>query len=204
MMGYAALRVVGKVPGGEVCILTWKQEIDIVRERLSTNLDTLHGRQSDVSEELSRGGGSQVQGGSVQIAVLLAQHATVDVLEDFIESKLADALHGVADGSGSPAQHQAPGSTLRHGHLETIPDGLVLLLVDLNPALDEVERSDGRVCQAAGQSPAHSTQGVVLHRAELTGVLITCSRYQGPASTLSCLQSELENYFTSSELPPLP
>lgn len=37
----------------------------------------------------------------------LSQHVTVEDLEHFVEAKLAQALHGVADEGGSPALCQA-------------------------------------------------------------------------------------------------
>ena len=62
---------------------------------LLTYLDRLHGREGDVGEELGRGRGRQVQGGSVQVGLLLSQHTGVDVLEDFIEAEFPDTLEGI-------------------------------------------------------------------------------------------------------------
>ena len=57
---------------------------------LNAHLDRLHRRESNVSEEFGGGGGRQVQRCSVQIGIFFAQHSTVNVLEHFIEAKLAD------------------------------------------------------------------------------------------------------------------
>ena len=91
---------------------------------------------------------------------------------------------------------QAPDALLRHGDLEAIAETLVLCLVHLQarrirrmgrrerrrrsekrreggaiahlePALDEVERRDGGVGDAAAQHAAERTQGEVLLGAEL-------------------------------------
>ena len=48
-----------------------------------------------------------------------------------IESKLAETLHGVADGGGCPSEEEALGSLLGHSDLEPIAQRLVFFLVDL-------------------------------------------------------------------------
>ena len=108
---------------------------------LHLHLDRLHWAQSNVGEEFCRCRGSQVQGGLVQICVLLSDHVGVGVLEELVEAELAQALHGVANGSGRPAQEEPPHALLGHGELEAIAQALVLLLVHLQPALHQVERS---------------------------------------------------------------
>ena len=99
---------------------------------LHPHLAALHGRESNVSEELSAGRGSQVEAGSVQEGVLLSHSVAVQVLEDLVEAELAETLGRVADGGGSPAQEQALGASISYGHLETVSQILVLLLVHLN------------------------------------------------------------------------
>merc|ERR1719347_998909 len=76
------------------------------RRSLNSDLARFHWRQSNVSKELSRSRGSQVQRSSVQEGVLLSNHVRVDLLKDLIESKLAETLGRVANGSGSPAQEE--------------------------------------------------------------------------------------------------
>ena len=59
----------------------------------TTHLDGLHGTEGDVREELGRGGGGEVKRGPVQVGVLLAEDAGVDVLEHLVEPELAQALN---------------------------------------------------------------------------------------------------------------
>ena len=115
---------------------------------LHPDLDRLHRRQSNVSHKLSRTRSGQVESGPVEVGVLLTEHAGVDVLEDLIESKLADSLGSVAKGGGGPAKTKSLDSTLGYCDLEAVTEGLVLLLVDLEPALDQVEGGHGGVGDA--------------------------------------------------------
>lgn len=64
----------------------------------------------------------------------LAQHVTVEDLEDLIEAKLAESLHGVANEGGRPALGQPPHAVLPHCHLEAISDGFVLFWAHLQGA----------------------------------------------------------------------
>ena len=96
-----------------------------------THLDRLHGAERDVGKELGRGGGGEVERGPVQVGVLLAQDAGVDVLEDLVEAELAEALCGVADGCGGPPEDHSLGAALGVGELEAGEGVLVLLLVHL-------------------------------------------------------------------------
>merc|ERR1712116_37071 len=99
ILGKAPLRVVGKVPTGEVWILTLG----------------LHGGEGDVSEELSRGRGCQVESGHVEVGVLLSHGVSVNLLENFIEAKLAKTLGRVTNHCGSPAKEKARDASLLHG-----------------------------------------------------------------------------------------
>merc|ERR1719422_2284021 len=143
---------------------------------LNSDLARLHWRQSNVSKELSRSRGSQVEGCSVQEGVLLSDHVRVDLLEDLVESKLAETLGRVANGSGSPAKEESSSPTLGHGDLEAVTKRLVLLLVYLEPALDQVEGGDGGVGDAAGEDATEGTEGKVLGGTKLTAVpFVSCS-----------------------------
>lgn len=64
----------------------------------------------------------------------LAQQVTVEDLEDLIEAKLAESLHGVANEGGRPALGQPSHAVLPHSHLEAISDGLVLIRAHLQGA----------------------------------------------------------------------
>ena len=114
--------------------------IDFSSRLHKTHLDRLHGAERDVGKELGRGGGGEVERGPVQVGVLLAQDAGVDVLEDLVEAELAEALHGVANSSWSPSQEEASHTLLSHSELEAIAQALVLLLVHLQPTFHQIKR----------------------------------------------------------------
>ena len=99
-------------PPPELCVfdILWRIPAPVYLERF-------HGGQRDVGEELSRGGGGQVEGGAPQVGLLLAQHVGVDVLEQLVEAELAQALHRVADEGGRPAAAQTADSLLLERHL---------------------------------------------------------------------------------------
>lgn len=61
----------------------------------------------------------------------LSQQVTVQDLENFIEPKLAESLHGVADEGGGPALGQASDAILLYCHGEAIADAFVLVRVHL-------------------------------------------------------------------------
>ena len=107
---------------------------------LKSYLDSFHWTESNVSKELCRGRRRQIEGGLVQVCILLPNHGRVLVLEELVEAELAETLHGVADQGWCPAQEEAPRTLLRHGELESVAQALVLLLVHLQPALHQVER----------------------------------------------------------------
>ena len=98
---------------------------------LHPNLAALHGRQSNVSEELSAGRRDQVQASSPEESILLSHHVTISALEHLVESKLAETLSGVSNEGGSPAKEETLGTGISHGDLEAITERLVILLVHL-------------------------------------------------------------------------
>ena len=101
-----------------------------------------------------------------------------------IESKLAETLGRVADSSGSPAQHQTLGSTFSQRHFEPVTDGLVLLLVHLQPALDQIQGGDGGVGDATGENPTEGTESEVLVTSELAAVLFGGGSHKVPGGDL--------------------
>ena len=67
----------------------------------------------------------------------LSQQVGVEDLEHFVETKLAQSLHGVSDESWGPPLAQSSHPLLPYGHLETIEHVLVLGRVNLG------EREEG-------------------------------------------------------------
>ena len=150
----------------------------------STYLASLHGGEGNVSKELGAGRRGEVKRSSVEVSVLISDHVGVDLLEDFIESKLAETLGGVSDSSGGPAKDKSLGSSLSKGHFEAIANRLVLLLVDLQPALDQVEGGDGCVGHATGENSTKGAESEVFLGSELTAVLLRSGRHQVSITSL--------------------
>lgn len=61
----------------------------------------------------------------------LSQEITVEDLEHFIEAKLAQSLHGVADEGGGPALGQSPDAIFPYCHCEAVTDALVFIWAHL-------------------------------------------------------------------------
>ena len=158
------------------------------------HLASLHGRESDVSKELSAGGGCEVERSSVEVGVLLSDGVRVDLLENFIESKLAETLGRVAESSGSPAEHETLGPALSQGHFEAVTDGLVLLLVNLQSALDQIQGGDGGVGDATRENPTEGTESEVLVTSELAAVLLGGRSHQVPGDSLQQGQVRSESH----------
>jgi hypothetical protein len=106
-----------------------------MRERrqrcLHSDLDSLHGTQGEISEELGGRGGSEEDdlfrgAGREPLAV--------EVLEDFVEAVFACALHAVADEGGCPAEEYPAQTFFGVDHLPGLRVGLVEGGVDLAAA----------------------------------------------------------------------
>ena len=85
--------------------------------RLDADFDGLEGRQSDVGENLGGSRRDEVQGRTVEVGVLFADHITVNDLEHFVETEFAQALRRIAHGRRSPAQRESLGTALGEGDL---------------------------------------------------------------------------------------
>lgn len=66
-----------------------------------------------------------------RIGTHLAKQVTVEDLEDLIEAKLAETLHGVADEGWCPALSETPHTILLYCDRESIEDAFVLGWVHL-------------------------------------------------------------------------
>ena len=86
------------------------------------------------------------------------------LLEELIKAKFAGTLDGVADQSRTPASDQACRPALLDCDAEARADGLVLLVIDLHIALDNVHWRDHGVRQAATEDTADGTGLVKLGR----------------------------------------
>lgn len=101
------------------------------RAGLNPDLGHLHGAQSNVGEDLSRGGTSKPDEGLVLGGVLLASKVAVLVLEDLVQTVLEHALGGVTDKSGPETLPDTARTFLRHKGLQTGHEASVLGGVDL-------------------------------------------------------------------------
>ena len=110
-------------------------------------------------------------------------------------------LHTVAHSSRCPAKEKARSTSLSVGELEPIAQGLVLLLVDLEPALDQVQRGHRGVGDATGESSANRTESVVLGGPKLTRVFVGGASNHGPEDEMDILDIDLFIIFTSWKLP---
>lgn len=136
---------------------------------LNSDLDRLHGRQSNVSKKLGRCGGRQVKRSPVQESVLFSNCTGVDVLEKLVEAEFADTycikpsiiylryfiknstLGTVTKSSRSPTKEKSSGSTFLIGQFESISQTLVLFFVHLKTAFDQIKRGDCGVSDATRQ-----------------------------------------------------
>jgi len=89
------------------------------RAGLDLDLGHFEGAESDISEDLGRGGTGKPDGGLVLVGELLASKVHVGILEDFVETVLEHSLERVADESGAEALPDTLGALLRDEHLET-------------------------------------------------------------------------------------
>lgn len=76
----------------------------------------------------------------------LSQQVTVEHLKHFIEAKLAESLHGVADEGGGPALCQSPDTIFPHCQSEAVTDALELFWVHLRKRIQSDE-----ACHHGGQ-----------------------------------------------------
>jgi len=146
---------------------TFPQGAGESRHGLDADLNCFHGGEGNISEELCGGRGCKVEASPVDVGILLTQDTSIHVLEDLIEAKLADTLHGVADGCGGPALGQTTSSLLGNRYLETIEDALVLGSIHLDTALDQIEGDNHGVCDTTAEKTSQTTQGIVLLAAKL-------------------------------------
>merc|ERR1719309_241792 len=140
---------------------------------LHSHLTSLHGRQGNIGEELSRGRCNQIQTSPVEEGILFTHHTTINILKYFVESKFAYSLGCVTNGSRSPAEEKSLGASIGNSNLKSISKTLVLFLIDLKPALDQIQRGYSSVSKSTRESTTHSTQGVVFGRTKFAGIVIT-------------------------------
>ena len=142
------------------------------RRGLDPHLTGLHGGEGDVSEELSRGRGCQVESGHVEVGVLLPHGVGIELLEHLIKAKLTKTLSRVTNGSWGPSKEKARDASLLHGELEAIAKVLVLLLVNLETALDQVKGCYCGVGDSTRENTSKGAESKVLLGSKLTTVFL--------------------------------
>lgn len=111
-----------------------------------------------ISDDLGRAGGHGPADLFVLVSVLLSNNFLVDILEDLVETELAETLEGVSDEGGSPSEGEvAVGLDLGDSVAHALGEGGVELLL----ALHDVQRDDGSVGEAACQRTADHAFEVV-------------------------------------------
>jgi len=91
-----------------------------------------------------------------------SQKVGIDVLEYFVETKLAEPLHGVAEECGCPALSQPAHPRLLQGHSETTDDATIFTRVDLDAAFYEIQGDHRCVCYPTAKDATKATQRIVL------------------------------------------
>merc|ERR1719447_1704838 len=105
---------------------------------LDADFDSLERRESDVGEELGRGGGDEVERRPVEIGVLFADGVAVKDFEQLVETEFTQTLDRVAHQRRGPSEGQGSHATLGDRDFESIDDSLVFGWIDLNSALDQI------------------------------------------------------------------
>lgn len=80
----------------------------------------------------------------------LSQQVTVEDLEHFVEAKLAQSLHGVADEGGSPALRKTSDSIFPHCHCKAVANTLEFLWVHLRRRNNSVRKHVDKSLAALG------------------------------------------------------
>ena len=91
-----------------------------------------------------------------------SQNVGIDMLEYFVETELAESLHGVAKERWSPAFTQLTYTSFPQGHTEAINDSTVFPRVDLDAALDQIQGNHRCVCYSTAEDATKATQCIVL------------------------------------------
>lgn len=91
----------------------------------------------------------------------LSDSVSVDVLEDLVQPKLEQPLHGVAEECRCPSLRKFPHTGLFNGHLEAVDDVTILLRIHLYTTLDQIERHHSGVSDATAEDTTETTQLVV-------------------------------------------
>mmetsp|Transcript_21871 Transcript_21871/g.59885 ORF Transcript_21871/g.59885 Transcript_21871/m.59885 type:complete len:357 (-) Transcript_21871:6-1076(-) len=128
---------------------------------LNLHLHHLHGAQSKVSKELSRGRASKPDPALVLLGVLLPGEVGVEVFKVLVEAKLEHALSRVAEQSGEPTLKDGASTLLGDDGLQAGDKTLVLGRVNLHVALGHIQRSHGKMGRAAGDGATKNTLEVV-------------------------------------------
>lgn len=141
---------------------------------LDLDLDHLHRAEGDIGEELGRGGTKTKDDALELIGVLLASHITVHILKVFIESKLEESLHRIADEGGQPPLPHTSSSLLRDQSAQARQEALVFRRIDLHVTLGDIKRGHGGMGEAAGKGASKHALGIVRvimrHGVRLAGI----------------------------------
>ena len=111
--GHPSLKVVGNVPLSEVWILIFTYRVVVINilivltflkvtKNLRANTYCFEGRKCDISDEFSTCWGKSETDSLVFNSVFLASNCLENILENFVETELAETLSTISDQSWEP------------------------------------------------------------------------------------------------------
>lgn len=116
---------------------------------LSLDFNGFPRTEESISNEFSRGRGSEVNGSVVVLSKLRASKVRVGLLEEFVETVLTGTLERVTDKSGTETSEDTTGTLSGNDGLPSLNVRGVKTGVYLSSALDKIKRSDSSVCRTA-------------------------------------------------------
>jgi len=128
---------------------------------LDSDLNGFPRAQEDISNNFSGSGGKSPTDTLVFDGIFLTNDASIDILEEFVETELSETLKGITDQSRSETQRETTGTFSGLDGSESITNGLVLAGVDLHSALNDIQRADGSVGKTTSQSTTNHTLEIV-------------------------------------------
>lgn len=134
---------------------------------LGLDLNGLPGTEQDISNNLSGGGGGEVDEGLVLLSILGTDKVTVLLLEELVETVLTSTLERVTDKGGTNTGPDTTKTLRGNDGSPGLHVGGVERGVHLSSALDEIKRGDESVGNTASEHTTGDTGGVELRGVEL-------------------------------------
>jgi hypothetical protein len=123
---------------------------------LHADFDGFERAETDVSEELSRSGTSEIDPSLVLDSSLGSSQIGVELLEELVASIFERALDAVAEESGRATGVNATDAVCFDDLTPAVQVASVELCIDLTTAFDKIERCHGPVSETAGHKATES------------------------------------------------